>query len=214
MEGPFEQRHPDLDVVLSFAGSQVLGLQIRQGAPAGAFASADVRLLDSLARARIASEVQVFAQNELAIVVPEGNPAGIESFAELPRARRIVVATAATPAGAYARLALARADARFGPGFRDAVKSRIASEEHNVRLVRAKVAAGEADAAIVYRTDGIAAGLEIVPVPPVLNVRPEYAIGVVAGAPDPTAGERWIAFVRSAEGRRILADRGFLPRPS
>ena len=210
MEGPFEERHPDLDVVLSFAGSQVLGLQIAQGAPAGAFASADLGLLDSLARAEVVSGVQAFAGNELAVVVPKGNPAGIASFADLPRARRIVLATAATPAGAYARRALERADAEFGPGFRDAVMGRVASEEHNVRLVRAKVQAGEADAAIVYRTDGIAAGLPTVPVPSVLNASPQYGIGVVVGAPDPAAGQRWVAFARSAEGRRILAARGFL----
>lgn len=214
MEEPFEERHPDLDVVLSFAGSQVLGLQILQGAPAGAFASADLGLLDSLARAEVVNGVHAFAGNELAVVVPKGNPAGIASFADLPRARRFVLATAATPAGAYARLALERADAAFGPGFRDAVMSRVASEEHSVRLVRAKVQAGEADAAIVYRTDGIAAGLPSVPVPAVLNVRPQYAIGVVVGAPDPRAGERWVAFVRSEEGRRILGTRGFLAEPT
>ena len=213
MEGPFEQRHRDLDVVLSFAGSQVLGLQIVQGAPAGAFASADVGLLDSLARAEVVNSVQPFAGNQLAVVVPRGNPAGIGSFADLPRARRIVLATAATPAGAYARQALERADAAFGAGFRDAVMKRVASEEHNVRLVRAKVEAGEADAAIVYRTDGLAAGLPTLPVPAVLDVRPQYAIGVVAAGPDPEAGKRWAAFARSAEGRRILAARGFLVDP-
>lgn len=210
MEGPFEQRHRDLDVVLSFAGSQVLGLQVLQGAPAGAFASADIGLLDSLARVQVVSGVRAFAGNELAVVVPNGNPAGVASFADLPRARRIVLATAATPAGTYARQALERADAAFGAGFRDAVMSRVVSQEHNVRLVRAKVQAGEADAAVVYRTDGIAAGLPTVPVPSALNVRPQYAVGVVTGAPDPEAGERWVAFVRSAEGRRILAERGFL----
>lgn len=219
MEGPFEQRHRDLDVVLSFAGSQVLGLQILQGAPAEAFASADVGLLDSLARAEVVSGVQPFAGNELAVVVPLENPAGIASFADLPRARRIVLATAATPAGAYARQALERADAAFGRGFREAVMNRVASEEHNVRLVRAKVEAGEADAAIVYRTDGLAAGLPTFPVPAVLGVRPRYAVGVVAAGPDPEAGsdpeagERWAAFARSAEGRRILAAHGFLVDP-
>lgn len=213
LEGPFEERHRDLDVVLSFAGSQVLGLQILQGAPAGAFASADIGLLDSLARAEVVGGVQPFAGNELAVVLPPGNPAGIASFADLPRARRIVLATAATPAGAYARQALERAEAAFGPGFRDAVMDRVASEEHSVRLVRAKVAAGEADAAVVYRTDGLAAGLPTVPVPAALDVRPQYAIGVVVAGPDPEAGARWAAFVRSAEGRRILAARGFLVDP-
>ena len=37
----FEQRHPGADARISFAGSQILRIQIEEGAPADVFASAD-----------------------------------------------------------------------------------------------------------------------------------------------------------------------------
>ena len=78
---------------------------------------------------------------------------GRVNLAELTKARRLVLGTSGVPVGRYARKALATADSLVRPGFQDAVLERLVSEEPNVRLARAKVELGEADAAIVYRTD-------------------------------------------------------------
>lgn len=211
MAAAFEEASPGTDVMLVFAGSQVLRLQIEQGAQADIFASADPRHMESLARDGLVTRPRLLARNELVVIVPPENPAGIEAFADLAGASRVVIGTPNVPVGAYAREALRRAEAVGAlPGFEEAVMGRVVSEESNVRLVRAKVELGEADAAIVYRTDAVTGRVRTVQVPPRANVRARYLIGVVAGARNSAAAERWVAFASSPEGRGILSRHGFL----
>ena len=211
MAAAFETASPDTDVVLVFAGSQALRLQIEQGAQADIFVSANHGHMESLTRGGLVSAERVLAENELVVIVPPDNPAGVESFGDLAKVERLVIGTANVPVGAYTREALRRAETDGGlPGFEAAVMGRVVSEEHNVRLVRAKVELGEADAAIVYRTDAVPGRVRTVQVPPGVNVRARYLIGVVAGAGNPAAAERWVGFVSSPEGRRILSRHGFL----
>ena len=210
METAFEAAYPGTDVKLVFAGSQVLRLQIEHGARADVFASADRRHIESLERAGLVAEYAEFAGNELVVIVPPDNPAGIESFDDLPHARRLVVGTGNVPVGAYTREALRRAAARNGPGFETAVLARVVSEESNVRLVRAKVELGVADAAIVYRTDAAPGRVRAIPMPHWANVRAGYLMGTVTGSANAEGAEQWIGFVASPAGREILSRRGFI----
>lgn len=211
MAAAFESASPDTEVVLVFAGSQVLRLQIEQGARADIFVSANPGHMESLNREGLVSEGRVLAENELVVIVPPDNPAGLETFGDLASVESLVIGTENVPVGAYTREALRRAETSGGlPGFEAAVMGRVVSEESNVRLVRAKVELGEADAAIVYRTDAVPGRVRTVRVPPRVNVRARYLIGVVAGARNPAGAERWVGFVSSPEGRRILSRHGFL----
>jgi molybdate transport system substrate-binding protein len=211
LEGAFESADDDTDVRLAFGGSQALRLQIEQGAPADVFASADATHMDALVRAGRIVQSDPFAHSELAVVVPLDNPAQIESFADLPRAHRLVLGVPTVPVGRYSRELLQRAAESFGPEFRAQVLAHVVSEESNVRLVRAKVELGEADAAIVYRTDVTASsGVKLIPIPAVLNVRADYYMGIVEGSPHAQLAHRWIAYVRSEEGRHILTKHGFV----
>ncbi|KPK16152.1 MAG: hypothetical protein AMJ62_06550, partial [Myxococcales bacterium SG8_38] len=91
------------------------------------------------------------------------------------------------------------------------VLGHVVSEEGNVRLVRAKVELGEADAAVVYRTDVTPySRVRIVPIPAVLNVRADYHIGMIERSAHPELAGRWIAYVQSEEGQGILAQHGFV----
>ena len=215
IERLFEAAHPAVDAVFSFAGSQTLRLQIERGAQADVFASADPRHAALLAEAGLVGARRVFAHNELAVIVPLDNPAEIESFRDLPRARRLVLGSEGVPAGAYAREVLARAAKSIDPAFADDVLERLVSEESSVRLVRAKVEMGEADAAIVYRSDAASRQVRHVPVPPEASVRAEYVAAVVAGAANPAGAAAWLDFLASERARRALARHGFTaPAPA
>jgi len=206
-----EQQHPGTSVSFNFAGSQELRTQVEHGARADVFASADPRTLRALAGAGLALEPQVFARNEPVIVVPAGNPAGIHSLADLPRARRLVVGAPEVPIGEYTVRILEAASRRYGPAFGAAVESRVASRELNVRQVLAKVALGEADAAIVYRTDALASRgtAEVISIPSELNVVAEYPIAVLRDAPRPGLARAFVELVLSPAGKAVLARHGF-----
>jgi molybdate transport system substrate-binding protein len=211
LEKGFEASNPGADVALSYGGSQVLTLQISQGAPADVFASADESHMQELIQQGYATAAQTFAQNELVLLVPADNPAQIDELKQLPKAHRLVIGAANVPVGAYTRQLLARAGASYGASFEKDVMARVVSEESNVRLVRAKVELGEADAAIVYRTDAtFAKQVQLIGLPSALNVRASYPIAALRNAHEPELARRWVDYVRSADGRAALAARGFL----
>lgn len=206
LEASFEREHPSLDVRLTFAGSHVLRLQIEHGAAADVFASADPVQMSALRDAGRLRSDAVFAQNELVVIVPSDNPAGIHRFEDLTRATRIVLGSPSVPAGRYADAVLDRsADA-----FAATVRENVVSRESNVRLVRAKVELGEADAAIVYRTDAVeGTGVHSVPIPSQSAVPVELPIGVLTDAPHPQAAQLFAAHVESAAGRAALEAHSF-----
>jgi molybdate transport system substrate-binding protein len=210
LERTFEEMHPGTDVRLTLAGSQVLRLQIEQGASAHVFASANPDHMQELTDGGLVAGARTFASNELAVIVPLANPAGIESFEQLTLAERVVLGTPRVPAGRYAREVLRRASLQLGADFGPQVMERVVSEESNVRLARAKVELGEADAALVYRTDAIASDLVgVIAIPEALNVSAAYVIGIVQPEAPGLTADAWFAFVLSEEGRAVLLRHGF-----
>ena len=91
----------------------------------------------------------------------------------------------------------------------------MASRELNVRQVLAKVVLGEADAGIVYRSDAMAGAgkVQVLSIPPEVNVRAEYPIAILKGAPHPALARAWIDLLKSAAGLAALREAGFLPCP-
>jgi molybdate transport system substrate-binding protein len=211
LESVFEAANPGVDVAVTFAGSQVLRLQIEQGAGADVFAAANEVHMQALLDSGLMATSQIFAHNDLVVIVPLENPAGLEVFADLPHAERIVLGTANVPVGQYAREVLRRAGPTLEEGFEAIVMSRVVSEETNVRLARTKVALGEADAAIVYRTDAASSDqVRVIDIPRELNVMADYPVGVLRGSTMQGAAAAWVALLMSPEGQAILGRHGFI----
>jgi molybdate transport system substrate-binding protein len=210
MEPVFERSAPGFDLRLNYGGSQALRLQIEQGAPVDVFASANALHVDALEAAGRVSHRRTFAANELALIAPRDNPAGIQSLKDLSRAKRIVIGAETVPIGLYTQVLLRRADAFFGRGFARDVKERVVSKEANVRLVRAKIEMGEADAAIVYRSDAQSSTrLQVLPIPAQVNVHAAYEFGVLGHKGQKLGSTRWLEFVRSEPGSQLLRNHGF-----
>ncbi len=208
VEAAYEAAHADVDVRLAFAGSQALRLQIESGAAADVFVSANELHMQALLTSGHVATSTVFARNELALILPLENPARIERLEDLERAERVVLGAESVPVGRYARRALEQ----VSPDFAARVLARVASFEINVRLVRAKVEPGEADAALVYRTDAIAAASRLRPpaTPAAARVEVRYPVGVVSEAPPPAEARRFQTFLRGEAGQARLRARGFL----
>jgi len=198
----FEQRHPSLEVQpLTYDGSSTLATQIVEGAPADVFASADEKNMQKVVDADLASEPEPFATNTLTLVVPAGDPGGVEGLDDLDDPDLTVVLCAAeVPCGAASATLLSQAG----------VKASVDSSEQNVTAVLTKVAAGEADAGLVYVTDAATtSAVEAIEVDGAEDVVNRYPIVALKDAANPEAADAFVRFVLGDEGRRVLSAFGF-----
>ena len=207
LETQFEQANPGVDVQLTFAGSQVLRLQIEQGAPADVFASADVEHAAALATAGLLESPRPFASTRLTVIAPRDD-ASLVTFDDLVQTRRLVVGAPTVPVGRYARKMLERAREARGDAFADAVEAAVVSEESNVRLVRTKVELGEADAAVVYATE-VSERVRAVPIPEAMNVSVQAMVGRCTRGEGSPHADAFIQALRSPVGAAALRDAGF-----
>ena len=201
--GLFEQQHPDAAVTLNLGGSSALAAQIVAGAPADVFAAASPRTMQTVVDAGAASGPVVFARNALEIAVPVGNPGDVTGLPDFADAQRTIALCAPeVPCGAAAEQVLAAAGVTPAPD----------TLEQDVRAALAKVRLGEVDAALVYRTDVLAAGDEVtgVPFPEAEDAVSDYPVVVLEEAPDAAAARAFVTLVLGPEGQGVLADAGFV----
>lgn len=198
-----ENDNPGLQVRFNFAGSDALATQIRQGAPADVFASANTAQMTAVTDAGLQAEApKVVAENVLEIAVPKGNPAhvtGLEDFAKPDLT--LAVCAESVPCGAAAQKVFRAAGVDAKPD----------TEETDVKAALTKVQLGEVDAALVYTTDVKAAGgkvqgIEFREAGDAVN---QYPIVVLKGAPNPAAAKAFVALIDSARGRQALEQAGF-----
>lgn len=195
----YEQRTGDR-VVFSFGASSMLARQIEAGAPADVFLSADER---SMNRVRTSERASVLT-NTLVVVVPRG-ARPLAGPRELASMGAIALAEpSSVPAGIYARRWLERL------GLWKAVQPKVVPTD-NVRSALAAVAAGNADAAIVYRTDArISRDVHVAyAVPREETPGISYPFAVLRDAEQPRAARRFLAWLRGPTARDTFVRYGF-----
>lgn len=195
----FEEEH-DADVTFSFGSSTDLAEQVADGAPGDVLATADETSMGLAEDAGVTGEVETFATNVLTIVVPAGNPAGIESLDDLEGSTWVRCADE-VPCG---KVALAVLDA-------DGITAEPASLEEDVRAALDKVVSGEADAGLVYASDAVAAGddVEAVEIAGADDALTSYYATTLEQSENADLAADWVAWVTSDEGRAILGNAGF-----
>jgi molybdate transport system substrate-binding protein len=206
-----QQQFPNDDVKQSFAGSDDLAAQIRQGLRPDVYASADATLPEQLYRENLVEKPKVFAGNELVIAVPKDSP--INSIDDLAKpGTTLVIGDPSVPVGSYTREVLGH----LPDSEREAILGNVRSEEPEVTAVVGKVTEGAADAAFVYITDVKAAGgdLRAIHLPNSLQPVVAYGISIVRDAPDPQLAKQFVAgLLDGGPGAAILRQEGFLPPP-
>lgn len=199
--------------VLSFAGSSALARQIRAGAPADLFLSADEAWMTDLERAGLVvrGTRANLAGNRLVLVTPADKPVRLRIARAMLIARALGTGRLAmadpdsVPAGRYGKAALSSL------GVWPQVANRVARRE-NVRAALALVARGESPLGIVYATDLRAAeGVRLVDTFPSNSHGPiRYPIARLKNSRHKDA-EGLRRFLLSAPGKAILARYGFTP---
>lgn len=209
LEGVFEAGHPGVEVQISFAGSQTLASQIRQGIAADVFASADALQIRPLVEEGLVEEPRPFAQNALVLALSDSAPPGVD-LEHLPLVDSLVVGDEQVPVGRYTAAMLDAAQLRYGAEWRRRVEAAVVSREPNARLILTKVALGEATTAVVYATEvASAAGVRAVALPTDLAPLTTCFHARLAGAGAPALAAEWMALVESTKGRTALRARGF-----
>lgn len=209
----FEHRNPGAEVRFNFAGSSVLLTQLRQGAPADVFASADELKMEAAVREGLVSGTQVFARNSVVVITSKSNPEGINTLRDLAGPDLdLVLAQQGVPIAEYAQEILREAGARYGEDFEARVIKNVVSREADVRAAANRVALGEADATFVYAsyvTPEVRDSVEVVEIPEEINIVARYPIAVTEDARTPELAEKWVELLLSDEGQHVLEKGGF-----
>ena len=199
------------DVRFSFAGSDELAAQIRQGAKPDLYAAANTTLPQRLFEEGRLERPTVFAGNELVIAVPAGlnEVSSIDDLAG--EGVRLVVGDEEVPVGSYTREVLDG----LPPERRDAILDNVRSEEPDVLGIVSKLRQGAATAGFLYATDVRAADgeLEAIRLPERLGPEVAYGIAVVRGSDAEREARLFVDGLLEGEGRKAMARAGFLAPP-
>lgn len=208
----FEQSTGDKPL-FDFAASSTLARQIQAGAPLDLFFSADEEKMDQLEKSGLlvpGTRASILS-NSLVIVVENASSLAITAPKDLTAAgiSKIAIAQPDTvPAGIYARKYLEKA------GLWETLAPRIVPCE-NVRAALAVVDAGNADAAIIYKTDAaISARVRVAfDIPAADSPRISYPVALLSDAPHAASARRFIDFLGTKEAKAAFKNRGFSVRP-
>jgi molybdate transport system substrate-binding protein len=181
--------HEGASVKLSFAGSDELAAQIRQGVKPDVYAAANTALPEQLNEDGLLSSPVQFATNELVLAVPSDSE--IRSLDDLAEPGvKLAIGSESVPIGSYTREVLSH----LRKPQRDAILGNVRSNEPDVKGVVGKLTQGAADAGFVYRSDVAATGgdLKAIALPDELQPTVIYAAGVVKGAKEPDAAGEYV----------------------
>jgi molybdate transport system substrate-binding protein len=206
----YEQANTGDKVLFNLGASGSLLQQITRGAPVDVFASADLETMDRAEKqnAIVRDTRGNFASNKLVLVVPAGSAVAVSRLEDLrtDAVRRIATGIPdSVPVGRYTKGVLEAAK------LWEPLQPKLIFAQ-NVRQCLDYVARGEVDAGFVYLTDAQVSGgrvkvaLEVPVEKPIL-----YPIAVVKGNGNERGARRFVDFVRSPAGLKILAKYGFGP---
>jgi molybdate transport system substrate-binding protein len=200
------------DVRLSFAGSDELAAQIRQGVKPDVFAAANTKLPDELFAHGLVEKPTVFAGNELVIAVP-ASQGKIDSLDDLAASGvKLAIGAEGVPVGDYTRKVLDGLPAAQ----REAILGNVRSNEPDVNGVVGKLTQGAVDAGFVYRSDvrGADDELKAIALPAELKPKVAYGVAVVKGAKHPEQARAFVRGLLNGAGAKALEAAGFLPPPT
>jgi molybdate transport system substrate-binding protein len=212
----YQAAHPNVSITYNFDGSQTLEQQLANGAPADIFASADTSHMQLAETAKLVTKSQIFAKNNLVVIIPASNPGHITTLKDLDKSGiKLVVGVPAVPVGKYGLQVLDNLgkSAQYGAAYEKSVKANIVSQEEDDKSVVTQVQLGDADAGIVYRTDVTSAEAKevtVIPIPTQYNVIAQYPIAVLSGSTQQQADQAFINYLLSTAGQSILENYQFI----
>lgn len=221
----YEAAHPNITITCNFDSSGTLKTQIEEGADCDIFISAaqkQMNQLDITADPAVNTDGLDFVladtrinllENKVALAVPAGNPAGIESYDDLKahlEAGDILLAmgNADVPVGQYTQKILAF----FGLSEEDLAGAGVLTYGSNVKEVTTQVSEGAVDCGIIYATDACSAGLTVVDYATAeMCGQVIYPAAVLNTTGSEAAARDFLTYLTGAEASAVFASVGFSP---
>lgn len=171
----YESEHPDIEIVYNFDSSGTLKTQIENGAECDVFVSAAPKQMNQLDISKepaanpdrldfVLQGTRInLVENKVALVVPEGNPKGIESFDQLAEILKkgsvlLAIGNMDVPVGQYTQKILTF----YGLEESKLAAAGVFTYGSNVKEVTTQVSEAVVDCGIIYTTDAFSAGLTVV----------------------------------------------------
>lgn len=190
-----------IDVTTVCAGSSDLVAQIEAGNETDVLITANQNTADQIIDGDRGTQLDMIATNELVVVVPAGNPAGITGFDESMNAADLVVCAPQVPCGDVSRQLAELNDLTLEP----------VSEEGSVTDVLGKITSGQGDVGLVYRTDANAAGdaVEVIDIPKSEEIPNQYPLVIIDSEEADATEQAWIDAFTAGDGKQRMEDLGF-----
>ena len=217
--------HPEVTVVFNFDSSGTLKTQIQEGAQCDIFISAgqkQMNQLDITAKPEVNTEGLDFVlegsrfnilENKVALAVPEGNPAGIESYDDLIaklKAGKVILAmgNSDVPVGQYTRKILAF----YGLSEEILAAAGSVTYGSNVKEVTTQVSEAAVDCGVIYQTDAFSAGLTVVDTATAeMCGQVIYPAAIVKTSQNVEAAQAFLDYLVSDAGDAVFEAVGFTP---
>lgn len=209
---PAFEKSNNAKLVLNYGASGVLQKQIEGGAPCDVFASASAVQVDALVAQGLisADSTETFASNDLVIIVPTSNPAGVATPADLATATKLVTGNPETAAhGTKAKEFLT------GLGTWDALAPKFVFAENAAQTVD-YIARGEVDAGLVFASEVTGNdAVKVVFTVPKGAIKPvRYVAAPIKATAEPDLAEKFVAFLLTPEAQKVLLANGFESAPA
>ncbi len=175
IKGLYEAANPGVTITCNFDSSGTLKTQIQEGADCDLFISAAPKQMNALDVSKDAdanpdgldfvlqgSRINLL-ENKVALVVPEGNPKGVESFDQLAGLLKagdvfFAMGNSDVPVGQYTQKILAF----YELNEEELASAGLITYGSNVKEVTTQVKEASVDCGVVYGTDAFSAGLQVI----------------------------------------------------
>ena len=215
----------NVNIVFSFESSGTLKTQIQEGADCDIFISAgqkQMNQLDITASADVNTEGLDFVlpdtrfdilENKVALAVPEGNPAGINSYDDLVAGLQngsivLAMGNSDVPVGQYTQKILTY----FGLSEEALAAAGCITYGSNVKEVTTQVSEATVDCGIIYQTDAYSAGLTVVDTATAeMCGQVIYPAAVLNTSKNVDAAKTFLEYLTGAEADAVFENVGFTP---